>query len=553
MNTAEEQQILTAEQSSRRIDKIKIKGFKKFIDYIIEFKDGINILIGENESGKSTILDAINVVLNQRYNNFDKYIVEDLLNRENIKKFEQSKNYADLPKIEIEAYLTLTEKPSDAEYFGFHHSDNPTLKDEQEHHKYGIRFKCEFDKDFEGELLTTIQEGKIPYDYYRMSWTTFRADSPYKIQKKPLKVLSIDNSSHYAASAYEYYNKSLYLNNYEKKDIMSHKGKFRDAVKQSFNSLNIPEIQTGKRFGLNQKKLIIENILTIFEQDISIENMGKGKENIIKIVTSLNKDSNKSDIILIEEPENHLSHMNLRYIIEYINKSAKYKQIIVTTHNNLIVRQSDISKLIIVDDNAPKNVADFDEETKYFFRKSDDYNLLQFLLSKKCILVEGRTEYILINEKYSQILGEKTASLDSNKIDVISCYGKVFKHYIKAANGLDKIICIITDNDSDEEKIEKHKDYSNKSENIKIFCDQDANNRTFEISFYKLNEEKLKTLIKTKAGAKYEFWRESFEDRPVLGYMLNNKADVAYMLFHNVANEFTYPNYIKEALTWIRS
>jgi len=180
----------------------------------------------------------------------------------------------------------------------------------------------EFDSEFKDELLTTIQAGKIPFDYYKMTWKTFR-DSPYKIQKKPLRVLSIDNASSSASSAYDYYNKSLYLNNNDKKDIMSHKDKFRDAMKQSFSSLEMTGIGQDRKFGLSQRKLIIENILTIFEKDISIENMGKGKENIIKIETSLSKDSNKSDVILIEEPENHLSHMNLRHIIEYINQFTK--------------------------------------------------------------------------------------------------------------------------------------------------------------------------------------------------------------------------------------
>lgn len=99
------------EEANGLIEKIKISGFKKFQNYEISFKEGVNILIGENEAGKSTILDAINVVLNQKYNNFDKYIVEELINRDNIKKFEISKSYDDLPKIKIEIFLSLQSIP----------------------------------------------------------------------------------------------------------------------------------------------------------------------------------------------------------------------------------------------------------------------------------------------------------------------------------------------------------------------------------------------------------------------------------------------------------
>lgn len=59
----------------------------------------------------------------------------------------------------------------------------------------------------------------------------------------------------------------------------------------------------------------MENILTIYENDISIENMGKGKENMIKTETALDKDANRSDIILIEEPESHLSHITILMLL----------------------------------------------------------------------------------------------------------------------------------------------------------------------------------------------------------------------------------------------
>ena len=42
-----------------KINKIKINSFGKLRNKEIEFKNGINILYGENESGKSTIMNFI--------------------------------------------------------------------------------------------------------------------------------------------------------------------------------------------------------------------------------------------------------------------------------------------------------------------------------------------------------------------------------------------------------------------------------------------------------------------------------------------------------------
>lgn len=64
------------------IKKIVIKGFRKFKNFSLDFNDKNNIIIGDNESGKSTLLEAIDLVLNKRYSNFDKYIIREIINND---------------------------------------------------------------------------------------------------------------------------------------------------------------------------------------------------------------------------------------------------------------------------------------------------------------------------------------------------------------------------------------------------------------------------------------------------------------------------------------
>jgi putative ATP-dependent endonuclease of OLD family len=50
-------------------DKVIIKNFKCFKEsFKIDFKDGLNIIVGDNEAGKSTILDAIHLALTGWHN-----------------------------------------------------------------------------------------------------------------------------------------------------------------------------------------------------------------------------------------------------------------------------------------------------------------------------------------------------------------------------------------------------------------------------------------------------------------------------------------------------
>lgn len=42
-----------------RIEKVKIKNYKLFQDFTMLFNDDLNIIVGDNEAGKSTLLEAI--------------------------------------------------------------------------------------------------------------------------------------------------------------------------------------------------------------------------------------------------------------------------------------------------------------------------------------------------------------------------------------------------------------------------------------------------------------------------------------------------------------
>jgi putative ATP-dependent endonuclease of the OLD family len=49
---------------SMHITKILIRNFKCFSGtFVLELTNGLNVLVGDNEAGKSTILEAINLVL----------------------------------------------------------------------------------------------------------------------------------------------------------------------------------------------------------------------------------------------------------------------------------------------------------------------------------------------------------------------------------------------------------------------------------------------------------------------------------------------------------
>lgn len=82
----------------------------------------------------------------------------------------------------------------------------------------------------------------------------------------------------------------------------------------SLKSLNERVLSEGQyTFGLKSRSsLDFENDLMIYERDIGIDSRGTGRQVFIKTDFALKRSGSNVDIILIEEPENHLSPANLR-------------------------------------------------------------------------------------------------------------------------------------------------------------------------------------------------------------------------------------------------
>lgn len=116
----------------------------------------MNILVGENEAGKSTILEAIKIVLNQQYRNAEKTTLHDLFNTKSVDAFKANPSVETLPCILIEIELDLSNYQKDASYFYGEAYGEKAQKQE----KFGVRFECSFDKPWD-QVLRILYETAI--------------------------------------------------------------------------------------------------------------------------------------------------------------------------------------------------------------------------------------------------------------------------------------------------------------------------------------------------------------------------------------------------------
>lgn len=242
--------------------------------------------------------------------------------------------------------------------------------------------------------------------------------------------------------------------------------------------------------------------------------------------------------MLLEEPENHLSHSSMKALVAKLAENQS-TQLFIATHSSHICSRLDLRHALLIGPNAAAgSLKALSPDTAEFFMKAPDNNVLEFALSKKVILVEGDAEFILVEEFYKQCTTGRLPHVDD--VHIISIGGTSFKRYMELANLLGIRVAAIRDNDKNYQKncIENYVDFA--SDNAKVFADKDNDRSTFEIGLHNDNVETCKAVF--GPGRK---------TLSPLEYMLANKAEAAFELLKGKPGELTVPAYIAEAIQWI--
>ena len=543
------------------IIKVKINNFKTLKNFEFEPYNGMNILVGNNNEGKSTILEAIHLALTGFYRGI--YIrnsfTQDIFNEECVNEYISQiniNNSTPLPKLNIEIFF------DDApELLGTNNSEQIDIAT--------INFSIEFDNNYEKEYKTFVEKGNIttlPIEYYKVLWhCSSNDDNEMTTRSIPIKSVLIDTSDSNLRNSSDTCISKIIKEKLEEEEIIDISQTYRNVRDQFINSQTIVDINNrlseedhlmGNKIQMdvemlnkNQwEKAIITKI-----NSIPFENVGKGEQSTLKIELSLkNPKAEKAGIILLEEPENHLTYSKLNRLLNDVEKVSGNKQIFITTHSSFVANKLGLKKLILLENQKTMKFNDLSEDTQEFFMKKPGYDTLRFLLCSKAILVEGDADELIVQRAYKD---EYDKLPIEDEIDVISV-GTTFLRFLEIADKLKKETIILTDNDGDISALEgKYDDYigENSKEYIKIYYDKethkfqgelkaknggDFNYDTLEPCILRANSLKLINEILDKNCS---------SDDELIKYMVANKTDCAIKIFKSEIS-INYPDYIKKAI-----
>ena len=465
------------------LSELKIWNFRKYGSgdggapgLHLKLNKGLNLLVGENDSGKTAIVDAIKFVLQTQSHDYQRLEEEDFFlspgteptdaNRAKSFKIECIFRGFDAENNEAANFLEWLgiEKDCDGNdgYFL-----KVTLNSERKDRKITYDIKA-------GPYDEGIQLDGAARDFLRVTYLKPLRDAERELipgrRSRLAQILKsheafssilevehpITKIAESANSQIEGYFKGKDEDN---EDIEDQSGRnllsdINEYLKEFFTEKEINKIAKFTISGQSLSGILEKLILDLVE-----ENSGLGSYNRLYIATELLllKRTNYYGIklSLIEEVEAHLHPQAQLRLIEYLQNEIAEKsgvQLIMTTHSPNLASKVNLDNLIICkgDKAFPmgSNFTELEKGDYLFLERFLDVTKANLFFAQGIILVEGDAENLLI-PVIADILGKPITKHSVSVVNVQSTaflrYSRIFKR--KSGEGIGVKVAVVTDND----------------------------------------------------------------------------------------------------------
>lgn len=533
-----------------RIKELRIENYKIFKTINILFNDNVNIFVGENDSGKTTILEALSMVLAGKVNGgaILSRLTPDWFNNEVRTQYIsgiKNSNKPQLPQISFEAYFDgLTERD---EKLASYRGANNSRREDHIGVKLEIRFNEEYSETYK-QLLLEKKVEDIPIELYKVEFRNF-ANPDYYINATSKKVAYIDaTKKDYGVVLNKFVTSSIneYLTEEERTNLRlayrSNRHNFTDseAVKNLNAKLQAEHSFRNKQISLNLRESDIDSWKTEMSlslDSIPLDNAGFGTQNMVKTEMFVRQNADV-DILIIEEPENNLSYTNMSILISRLSENTD-KQIFISTHSSFVANKMGLQNIHLVGDGSTKPFKELSTGTYNYFVKLPGFNTLRVLLANQIILVEGPADELIIQRAYKDNYGKFPIE---DGIDVMSVGGVAFKRYCELAHLINKKIVVVTDNDGNPSRVRE--EYAEFSDIVNLCIEDDENLNTLEPSVLNANKDNFED-FRSIVYHKTDISSISYEK--LNQFMERNKAEWSMRVFLS-DKRINYPKYILRAI-----
>ena len=435
------------------IYKIIIENFRSIKKLEWKPNKNVNVIIGPNGCGKSTLATALDYLLNPYIQWYNRTLSD-------IDYYDRNTSNTILIEVWFKDLDDFIE--DDGELYFEHVDENDNISENGKELVLITRFKAGPDKKPIHSIFSNgkehsfkqVHKGIINFKYIES-------------ERDPLKELSFvrnsvlskfihhDNLNVLIQSIIEEFNNTTTAclmkdpdfklalenlgNNFANFNLISD-----DEVAISLEATELSESKTLQAFSL-----VFKNKNT--EKYIPIKYQSKGIKNLMLLI-ALGEMLKETGILFLEEPEQNLEPFMQRKIIQNITDTIK-GQIFLTTHSIEVAKMHEFENIFLMRDGEIRPLPSLEYVDNKFKKKIEQYakiDLISGLFSKGVLLVEGEADLSglsIFSKKYKK-------GLEYNGVDLIMGGGKdeIYKYAKFFSECNIPCICLV-DNDADIERL----------------------------------------------------------------------------------------------------
>lgn len=482
------------------IAKVKICGYRIFQDFEFTPNQNLNLIVGANESGKSTLVEAIILALTGRING--RRASEELnpywFNTELVEDFVQKRNRGErvaFPEIRIELFF---EDCDDLQQLcGAINSEIPTKACP------GISMRILPNPDYSDDLNNWAKNPSmiLPIEYYMEDWRDF-ADNKITYRPRQLVTAIIDSRTVRSTTGIDHHLREILSEHLEPAERAAISLTYRqvkaslsdDALKDVNNRIaNLHASLHDRPISLamdQSARTSWEGAVTPHVDKVPFSMSGQGQQAAIKICLAMNRHSDRANFVIVEEPENHLSHTSLTSLLSRMASLAGgQQQLFITTHSSFVLNRLGLDSLLLVGRSEAPRIPDLNPDTVSYFQKLPGYDTLRMVLASKIVLVEGPSDEIIFERIFKDIYGNRPVECG---IDVLSMRGLSLSRCLELCAALDKQVAALRDNDGvDPSELRVYVQEWLSTGRRELFVGAVEHGKTLEPQLLHFNEERL--------------------------------------------------------------
>lgn len=527
------------------IERVIIKGYRRFASLDLALKPGLNLVVGDNESGKSTLLEAVALALTGRING--RSAAEELnpywFHLPTVRHFfahHGTSGAAPPPEILIEVYLRDDDH---LQLLRGVHGSIP--KTDQPGVSVHIAPSPEYTSEF-NDYMSNDPPPVLPVEYYAVEWRDF-SDRLLVQRPKSLAVSFIDARTIRSTSGVDYHTREMLAEHLDPKDRTTISVAHRTSRQQITNNVLGP---INSRIAAENAGTVDGAIGLQMDQssrtsweagvvpqvdDLPFAMVGQGQQAAVKVALAMSRTTSSSTYVLVEEPENHLSHTSLQKLLRRLNDLATDdQQLLITTHSSYVLNRLGLDRLTLLSDGRSARFDQLPATTVDYFRKLPGYDTLRLVLARKLALVEGPSDALILERAIRDATGLSPLDLG---IDIITMGGLTFRRSLELCSALDREAVGLQDNDGNEPDVVAggYADVLAPSRRW-LLVGEPAEGHTLEPQIVNANDDSsLRGVLGRTDRADLTKW------------MTNNKVEAAlHILDSPIA--ITYPGYILRAV-----